>query len=271
MTNASPIVDAQIHLWTQEQAPPHHWRTPFRMEEAIAVMDEAGIDRALNHPAVWDPNSNDYAIEAYWAHPDRFATLGWFPLDGASEDTIDEWMEKPGMLGLRFMLAMPDMAAKFDGGELDWLFKVAGKRELPVGLMLPPSSLGKIGEVARTNPGVRILIDHLNAVPFQTLPSALTHRDALVTLAETTNVAIKATAVPSISNEAFPFADTHDDLKALFDAYGPKRFFWGSDYTRLKCSWDECKTAFTQHVDWLSGDDLDQVMGKALLDWVGWD
>ena len=271
MSIASPIVDAQIHLWTQEQAPPHHWRTPFTMDDAIAAMDEAGVDRALNHPAVWDPNSNDYSVEAHLAHPDRFATLGWFPLDDADEGTIDEWMDKPGMLGLRFMLALPAMSEQFESGALDWIFDGAGKRELPVGLMLPPSSVGKIGAVARANPGVRILVDHLNAVPFQTLPEALAHRDALVELAEAPNVAIKATAVPAISNESYPFADTHDDLKALFDAYGPKRFFWGSDYTRLKCSWSECKTAFTDHLDWLSGDDLEQVMGKALLDWVGWE
>ena len=271
MSAKPPIVDAQIHLWTQEQAPPHHWRTPFLMGDAIAAMDEAGVDRAINHPAVWDPNSNDYSVEAAKAHPDRFATLGWFALDGANEGTIDEWLEKPGMLGLRFMLAMPDMAAKFDSGELDWIFAAASAREIPVGLMLPPGSVEKIGSVARANPGVRILVDHLNAVPFQTLPQALAHRDSLVTLAETPNVAIKATAVPAISNEDYPFRHTHADLKALFDAYGPKRFFWGSDYTRLKCSWAECKTAFTDHIDWLDGEDLDQVMGKAVLDWVGWD
>ncbi len=39
------------------------------------------------------------------------------------------------------MLAMPDMAAIFDGGAFDWIFEAAGKRELPVGLMLPPSSV----------------------------------------------------------------------------------------------------------------------------------
>ncbi len=271
MNNPFPIVDSQIHLWTQQEAPPHHWRTPFTISDAIAAMDEAGIDRAINHPAIWDPQANDYAVEAFEAYPDRFRTLGWFPLDeSASEATIDEWMAKPGMLGLRFMLGMPDLWNKFDSGELDWIFQAASKRELPVGLMLPHASIPRIGIVAQANPGTRILIDHLNVSPFQTLPDAMDHRGELVKLSELPNIAIKATAVPSMSNEPYPFGDTSEHLKVLFEAFGPKRFFWGSDYTRMRCSWQECKTMFTEELDWLSGEDLALVMGGGVLDWLNW-
>ena len=76
------ITDAQIHLWNSASAPPHHWRAPYTVERALAEMDEAGVDRAVNCPALWDPNANDYAVQAALAHPDRFATMGWFPLDG---------------------------------------------------------------------------------------------------------------------------------------------------------------------------------------------
>lgn len=266
-----PIVDAQVHLWTQEQAPPHHWRTPFTIDAAISAMDEAGIDRILNHPAVWDPNSNDYAVEAAQQHPDRIATLGWFPLDDtASEARIDEWMAKPGMLGLRFMLGTPDLWTMFDEGRMDWIFEAAGKRGLPVGLMVPHASIPRMGELAAKNPGMRLLVDHLNVSPFQKLPEAFDHRAELIKLAAVPNIAIKATAVPSMSNEAYPFADTHEHLKILFDAFGPQRFFWGSDYTRMKCSWTECQTMFTEELGWLSGADRDLVMGQAVLDWVGW-
>ena len=271
MTTNSPIVDAQIHLWTQPEAPPHHWRTPFTIADAVAAMDEAGIDRALNHPAVWDPASNDYAVEAFEAHPDRFRTLGWFKLDEqANEGTIDEWMAKPGMLGLRFMLGVPELWTRFDNGELDWIFRAASERELPVGLMLPHASIPRIGEVARVNPGARFLVDHLNVSPFQKLPDAMAHREALIALAGIPNIAIKATAVPSMSNEPYPFRDTHAELEALFDVFGAKRFFWGSDYTRMHCSWQECRTMFSDELPWLHGEERDQVMGKAVLEWVGW-
>jgi len=265
------IVDAQIHLWTQQQAPPHHWRTPFRVDDALKAMDEAGIARAVNHPAVWDPDANDYAVEAARQHPDRFATLGWFPLDdSANEAAVDELMEKPGMLGLRFMLGMPDVAKRFDDGEFDWIFEAANKRAIPVGIMVPTKSIARIGQLARRNPACRILVDHLNVSPFLKLPDAFAHIDELVKLAPISNVAVKATATAGMSNEAHPFADTFPYLKTVFQAFGARRFFWGSDYTRMRCSWRDCVTMFTEHLNWLSGDDKDLVMGRAICEWIAW-
>jgi hypothetical protein len=40
------IVDAQIHLWEKGTPSPPHRQEPYSAEEAIAAMDEAGVDRA---------------------------------------------------------------------------------------------------------------------------------------------------------------------------------------------------------------------------------
>ncbi|MGY1503500.1 hypothetical protein ACW4TU_44205 [Streptomyces sp. QTS52] len=65
--------------------------------------------KQLACPAAWDADANDYAVEAAKQHPGRFATLGWFPLDEAADDSlVDAWLDKPGgMLGLRIMPAAP--------------------------------------------------------------------------------------------------------------------------------------------------------------------
>ncbi len=105
--------------------------------------------------------------------------------------------------------------------------------------------------------------------PFEKLPGAMGHLDALLALARHPQVAVKATAVPSMSNEAYPFTDTFDVLKAVYDAFGPHRLFWGSDVTRMRCSWTACKTQFTDTLDWLTGDDLNLVMGRAVCNWLG--
>ena len=39
------IVDAQIHLWTNDKAPPHHRQKPFLIEDALREMNAAGVDR----------------------------------------------------------------------------------------------------------------------------------------------------------------------------------------------------------------------------------
>src|SRR5438552_2016752 len=53
------IVDGQIHLWEKGGPSPPHRQEPFSAAQAIAAMDEAGVDRALIHLVLWDPQSNE--------------------------------------------------------------------------------------------------------------------------------------------------------------------------------------------------------------------
>ena len=69
---------------------------------------------------------------------------------------------------------------------------------------------------------------------------------------------------------AYPFRDIHDGLHRIFDAYGPHRFFWGTDITRMPCSYRQCVTLFTEELPWLKGNDLELVMGQGVCDWLGW-
>ena len=69
------IVDAQIHLWAKGKPSAHHRQTPYLKEQALAAMDEAGVDRAVVHPVMWDPDSNELAVEAARAHP--IASQSW--------------------------------------------------------------------------------------------------------------------------------------------------------------------------------------------------
>ncbi|MRX45203.1 amidohydrolase family protein [Agromyces kandeliae] len=265
------ITDAQIHLWTGAGAPPYHHRAPYTIERALREMDEAGIDRAVNCPAIWDPDANDYAVEAAQAHPDRFATMGWFPLDAsAGPHRVDEWMSKPGMLGLRFVLYAPEAGGILRSGALDWLWTRADELELPVALMVMPDHLSLIGDIAPRFPRMRLLLDHLAIGPFDTLPGAASHLDALVALAAYPNVAVKASGITGAATDGYPFASAHEVLRRTFDAFGPDRMFWGTDITRQTATWGECVSMFTDHLPWLAGADLERVMGAGISDWIGW-
>ncbi|MER6394770.1 amidohydrolase family protein [Kitasatospora sp. NPDC001603] len=265
------IIDAQIHLWAGPIAPPHHWRAPYTIESALRDMDQAGVDRAVNCPAIWDPEANDYAVQAALAHPDRFATMGWFPLDGTADaSVVDAWLDKPGMLGLRFMLAAPEMADRIASGGLDWLWAAADRRQIAVALMVLPPYLPAVADIAARFPRMRLMIDHLATNPFEKLPDAAAHLDGLLALARHPNIAVKATGVPGMATDGYPFASTHAVLRQVFDAFGAERMFWGTDITRLPCSWQESVTMFTEELPWLRGRDLDLVMGEAVADWIGW-
>lgn len=45
-------------------------------------------------------------------------------------------------------------------------------------------------------------------------------------------------------------------IKHLVDAFGPRRTFWGTDLTRMPCTYRECVSLFTKELPWLTGETL---------------
>ena len=86
----------------------------------------------------------------------------------------------------------------------------------------------------------------------------------MMALAKLPNVAVKATGAPHYSTQPYPFKNIQDGLHRIFDAYGPDRLFWGTDITRMPCSYRQCVTFFTEELPWLKGQDLEKVMGRSL-------
>jgi len=98
--------------------------------------------------------------------------------------------------------------------------------------------------------------------------AAWSYMPQFLAVAKYPNVTLKATGAPGYSAEPYPFRDIYGYIKQLFDAYGPQRLFWGTDITRMHCRWRQCITLFTEELAWLNGRDLEQVMGRALCDWI---
>ncbi|MGH7112133.1 MAG: amidohydrolase family protein [Stellaceae bacterium] len=271
------IIDAQIHLWGSGLPSnlAHRQVTHFTPQEAIPLMDKAGVDAAVIHPPSWDPGSHAMAFEAVQDYPGRFAILGSPPLDRPEESRarIRTWRDQPGMLGLRYTFLSDPARRSLHEGALEWLFAAAEEAGVPIA-MLATDSLEEIGRIAARHPGLRLTIDHLGGRGGTSNlkdAAAMTHMPQLLALARFPNIAVKATGVPHYASEAYPFPALHRYLRQVYDAFGPHRMFWGTDITKMPCSWRECVTMFTEELPWLKGHDLDLVMGEAVCAWWGWE
>lgn len=269
------IVDAQIHTWGSglPSNMSHRQVTHFTPEEAIALMDEGGVDAAVIHPPGWDPNSTEMAFRAVRDYPGRFAIMGALPLDDPqSRARVATWRQQPGMLGLRYTFLHDPTRTRLHEGAYEWLWEEAGKAGVPIA-MLATASLAELGRVAERHPGLRLTIDHLGGRGGLTTlkdDAAMTHMPQLLALAKHPNVAVKATGAPGYSAEAYPYPTMQKYLRQIFDAFGPRRMFWGTDITKMPCSWRQCVTLFTEELPWLGEDDKRLVMGDALCAWWGW-
>lgn len=83
-------------------------------------------------------------------------------------------------------------------------------------------------------------------------------------------VAVKASALPCYSTEPYPFPGLHPHISRVYDAFGPRRMFWGTDWTRLPCPWRQAVTLLTEELPWLPAADLEWIMGRAICAWLGW-
>lgn len=269
------IIDAQIHIWSQglPSNAAHIQTTSYQAPEAIAAMDEAGVAGAVIHPPPWDPTGAELAEAAVLRYPGRFAIMGSPDLSlPNAKETIETWRDRPGRLGIRYTFLGAEERAHLEGGGLDWLWPVAEKANVPIAA-LATDSFAYFADVAERHPGLRITIDHFGGRGGNTTlkdHEAMTHMPELLALAKHPNIGVKATGAPGYSAEAYPFPIMQDYVCQVFEAFGPTRTFWGTDITKMPCSWRECIEMFTDGLDWLKGDDQRLVMGDAILDWWGW-
>jgi predicted TIM-barrel fold metal-dependent hydrolase len=219
-------------------------------------MDTAGVARCVLVPPSWDGDRNDLSLEAAAAHPDRFAVMG--RLNMADPDAVDlaTWLDQPGMLGVRVT-----------GLGEDWFWSKASEYGLPVMVYCPGRST-QLGEIARRYQGARIIVDHLNiAVRSKEIGAAI---DEIEPLSDLENVSVKLSALPCSVDDGYPFPSLATHVRRVINAFGAERCMWGSDLTRLPCSYSEWVNAMAEGLGCLSSDEVEWIMGKSLAQILNW-
>ncbi len=270
------IVDSQIHIWKNGKMSPQHRQIPtFSADDALAEMAAAGVDCAVIHPpSALGEAANELAIEAVRKHSDKFCILGHFDLKSPDrEKIVARWRERPGMLGFRFTFNLPDQKTWWTDGSLDWFWPACEKAGLVVGLLATGENIKALGKIAERHPGLKLNIDHIGRGGGRSEKkddAAYADLADMLALAKLSNVGVKLSGAPSTSTQPYPYQNIHGYLRQIVEAFGPDRCFWGTDITRMPCSYRQCVTMFTEELSWLKGRDLERLMGGAFVDWLGW-
>jgi len=271
------IVDSQVHVWAADTperpwtkgAKPHR-PEPFGADALLREMSAAGVDRAILVPPSFDGGLNDLAFAAAEAHPDKFAVMGKLDPDAAHpRRELAAWRADPGMLGVRINFKTnPD---NLSSGRMNWVWEVAEKKAIPMYVGVTHSDVHYVDAIAERHPELTLILDHMALASGAKDDEAFRDLDKLLAIAKRPNVGVKVSALPDYTTEAYPHSSLHPYVRRVYDAFGPKRMFWGSDLTRLKGSYRQCVTLFTEEMSWLSSADLEWIMGRALCDWLRWD
>lgn len=278
------IVDSQVHIWGAS-TPARPWpvaqgnlkpvavhkAVPFTKDYLLAEMQKAGVDRIIIVPPSWEGDRNDLALEAAQAHPYRFAVMG--RLDIAAPDArqqIAGWLRQPGMLGMRFAFHTPLLEIPLLEGRVDWVWAEAENAGVPIMVLAPHRLMPVIDRIAQRHPDLRLVMDHLGLAGDRKDEEAFRDLDKLLALAKHRNVAVKATILPFFTTDRYPYRRLHRYIRRVYDAFGPRRMFWGTDLSRLPCSYREGVTMFTEEMPWLDDEDREWIMGRSVCEWLRW-
>jgi len=272
------IVDAQVHIWGADTAArpwpkrgPAQRPVPLGADELLREMDSAGVDRVVIVPPSWEGDRNDLGLAAAQAHPQRFAVMGRIdPQAAESRGAVKTWREQPGMLGFRFTFHTPVLQPLLTEGHMDWLWGAAEAAGVPVYVLVPHAVMHLLEPVAQRHPRLKITLDHLGLTSGRYDEEAFKLLDNALALARFPNVAAKVSALPCYTKAAYPFRNLQPYIRRVYDAFGPKRMFWGTDLSRSPIPYRQHVTFYTEEIPWLSAEDKDWIMGRGVCEWLGW-
>jgi L-fuconolactonase len=278
LEDAVTIVDAQVHIWaanTPERPWPArhepHKPQPITAADMVREMKAAGVDKCVLVPPSWEGERNDVCLAAAEKYPGQFAVMGRLdPEAPSSRGEIAGWRKQKGMLGLRFTFHRPFLRPQLTEGSIAWVWAEAEKAGVPIMTLALPEDLHFFDKVAERHPGLKLVIDHLALPGNKKDEEAFKNLDKVLALAKRPNIAAKVTCLPHYTTDSYPYRKLHPYIRRVYDAFGPKRMFWGSDISRLSCTYRESLTFMMDEIPWLSASDKEWIGGRGAMEWLGW-
>ena len=153
-----------------------------------------------------------------------------------------------------FTFNQPHQKRYWSDGSLDWFWKACEQQGYVVGL-LAGGYMKEFGKIAENHPASKSIstISAGTAAAPAVPTSRLGRISPRCSRLQTPNVGVKMSGAPSYSSQPYPYKNIHGYLQQIFDAFGPHRCFWGTDITRMPCSYRQCVTMFTDELPWLQG------------------
>jgi L-fuconolactonase len=226
----SPRVDAHHHVWSRGT---RSWATGvldrvFTNEHHRLLAAQAGIEHTVLVQTLGDRVETEQFLAIAAADDLIAGVVGWAELTLPSVgDDLDVLRAGPGgrkLSGIRYGMPGHLDEAGAHTPLIDGLRALA-ERDLSFDLLITPSLLPAALELVRAVPELRFVVDHLG-VPDVVAGGFDAWYPGFAALAAHENVAVKLSGLPLQVgvHDLVPF------VSAAFDAFGPERVMFGSDW-----------------------------------------
>jgi predicted TIM-barrel fold metal-dependent hydrolase len=260
------MLDGHGHVWTTEDRYP--WvdeivlqgatKLVYNVDDYRSDMETLGVTEAVLVATPIHGPGSPYTVECVENAPGTFYGVVLVDHESATVDAdVCDLLDHEGIVGVRIT------GRELESTVTDAFWERMNDLGAQVHLLLSPERLDRVHGVIEQYPDITFLFDHLAL-----FPSVDEYRPdeppygRIERIASCSNAAIKVTYTPS--ERRYLFLDVHDHVRALYEAFGPDRLVWGSDYIyhfKRVTPWQTSE--FVDELEFLSDADRRKLFGDA--------
>jgi predicted TIM-barrel fold metal-dependent hydrolase len=262
------IIDPHVHVWVNDprypwaketRNPPKRDATP---EMLLALMKANGVEKTVIVQYIgyrWD---NQYAADTLKKYPQYFQGVCRVnPLDPAAPDHLSK-LTAQGFRGVRLSPGMDPADDWIRGPLMPPLWERAQSLGVPMQILSPAGRMPDIGRLAERYPELDVIIDHMASCPVHA-PQELAK---LTALARYPRVFVKISHTWEVSRQPYPYLDAQENVKRLYDVFGPQRLMWGTDWpvVETRASYRQALTVVRDDMKFLTEEDKHWILCKTI-------
>lgn len=270
------IIDPHVHVWKNDPRYPwapettHPPTEDATAEMLLELMAANGVEKTVLVQVIhyrWD---NSYAAAAMKQYPDKFMGVCRInPEDPGAPEHLNYWTAEHGFHGVRLSPSTGPAGDWFASALMPPIFKRAETLGVPMLLLTGPERLPDLVPLLEQHGDLDVVIDHMADCS----PEAPEKLASLLSLARFPRVYVKISHTWSLSQGRYPWADTFDQVKRVYHAFGGNRIMWGTDWPVClkRASYAQTLAVVRDEMDFFTAEDREWVLGKTALRLWGFD
>ena len=234
------IIDSHLHVWSDDESlyPYGEVSRPETGDRASVEllnehMAEAGVEKAVIVQPIHYLYDNRYVADCLARFPGRFAAVCLLdPKEPAAPDQLEELVRGRGFGGMRLHLSRQEDPSALAASDQDPLWRRVEELNVCLIVLGRAAELPALEPIVYRFPGVKVVLDHLGGPP---VGEETTHTllGNVLRMARYPNVYVKVSNMNRMSKVPYPHRDTHEMVRRIYEAFGPERLMWGTDFPHV--------------------------------------
>jgi predicted TIM-barrel fold metal-dependent hydrolase len=230
------IIDPHVHVWKHDPRYPWARETvnppaaDALPETLLALMKANGVSKTVLIQVIhyrWD---NSYVSDVLAQYPEYFRGVARVnPQDPAAPDRTSELCER-GFAGIRISPAADAAGDWIAGPLMDPLWTRCQDLGTTLSVLAPATRLPEVTKLIDRYQDLDVIVDHMTDCPVDRGDLL----EPLLALRRYPNVFVKVSHTWSLSKQTYPYKDSQAMVKRVYDAFGPQRLMWGTDWPLIE-------------------------------------